>query len=636
MKVLPLLIVLLMALNSNMTAQTSQQYQLNYVSETSVNYEGITLEEQLESLDVGPVNKSISYYDGLGRLNQEIKWKLSPNRKDIVQPFFYDNFGRETYKFLPYEINESFGYGDYKPNALRTEFFDYSNSDQYQFYQNHQHLPTDIAPYSNSIIENSSLGILREQGAFGAKWQPNTSQSATIKKASFFNIENEVWQFIYVFGSANNFGEVKTVGAFPAKELIKEITFDEHHKKNIQYLNKEGKVILKKIQVKEDNGMENNDNFLLTYYVYDDFDNLRLVIPPQAFFNLSQNLGENSTITSDFIKTWCFSYHYDKRRRIVEKSIPGSGVSYLVYDKYDRLVLSQDEKNRMENKWLFYKYDQFDRKVLNGLIVIQGDRLSVQGTVNDFYSNTQNSIMYESFTLQNNIHGYTNRTFPVSINTNDVLTATYYDSYDFLNDRDWDQEKQNYSFSPDDFGQSKFEACKTLITGQKEKVIGENYWLNKVIYYNDRYQEIQRVSENYLGGIDRVVRHIVTYIDRPLNVVTIHTGVKDIKITKSFDYDHAGRLKETYHWIGSDVSKEILLSRNTYNSIGQLIDKKLGVKGLEYVQSIDYRYNIRGWLTNINKSDLSNDQGAKNDDDDDLFGMEMMYEEENNLQPSQQ
>jgi RHS repeat-associated protein len=44
-----------------------------------------------------------------------------------------------------------------------------------------------------------------------------------------------------------------------------------------------------------------------------------------------------------------------------------------------------------------------------------------------------------------------------------------------------------------------------------------------------------------------------------------------------------------------------------------------------FSQSIDYRYNIRGWLTNINNSDLVDDGGVTNNDANDFFGFELKY-----------
>ena len=99
-------------------------------------------------------------------------------------------------------------------------------------------------------------------------------------------------------------------------------------------------------------------------------------------------------------------------------------------------------------------------------------------------------------------------------------------------------------------------------------------------------------------------------------------------IKRTFTYDHAGRLLTTHHSI--DGATPILLAKNEYNELGQLVDKNLHStdSGNTFKQSTDYRYNIRGWLTSINNADLT--QGTINTDNSsygkDLFGMELAYE----------
>ena len=58
---------------------------------------------------------------------------------------------------------------------------------------------------------------------------------------------------------------------------------------------------------------------------------------------------------------------------------------------------------------------------------------------------------------------------------------------------------------------------------------------------------------------------------------------------------------------------------------GELIAKKLHSEDeTSFKQQVDYRYNIRGWLTRINNSDvnITTDGGPR-----DLFGMELGYDE---------
>lgn len=87
-------------------------------------------------------------------------------------------------------------------------------------------------------------------------------------------------------------------------------------------------------------------------------------------------------------------------------------------------------------------------------------------------------------------------------------------------------------------------------------------------------------------------------------------------------YDHAGRVLQAYRQINSDPEK--LLVQYVYNKLGQVVDKKLhDTGGSNFLQSVDMRYNIRGWLTSINNAQLTID--SKNDDSNDYFGMELAY-----------
>lgn len=106
-----------------------------------------------------------------------------------------------------------------------------------------------------------------------------------------------------------------------------------------------------------------------------------------------------------------------------------------------------------------------------------------------------------------------------------------------------------------------------------------------------------------------------------------HSGYENVTVNKSYEYDHTGRPIKTYHQIGEDASKKVLLAENTYNELGQLIDKGMGSVGESpFLQSVDYRYNIRGWLTNINNSTLTNDSNFTNDESNDFFGMDFTFD----------
>ncbi|RXM48834.1 MULTISPECIES: hypothetical protein, partial [unclassified Chryseobacterium] len=70
-------------------------------------------------------------------------------------------------------------------------------------------------------------------------------------------------------------------------------------------------------------------------------------------------------------------------------------------------------------------------------------------------------------------------------------------------------------------------------------------------------------------------------------------------ITETFEYDHQNRLLVHRHQVDSNPVE--ILTQNTYNEISQLESKKVGGIALgSPLQQMDYKYNIRGWMTKIN------------------------------------
>ncbi|MCY0979420.1 RHS repeat-associated core domain-containing protein, partial [Chryseobacterium sp. CY350] len=93
-------------------------------------------------------------------------------------------------------------------------------------------------------------------------------------------------------------------------------------------------------------------------------------------------------------------------------------------------------------------------------------------------------------------------------------------------------------------------------------------------------------------------------------------------ITETFTYDHQNRLLTHKHKI--DNRAEEILSQNVYNELSQLKTKRVGgtVLGMG-LQKVDYTYNIRGWMTQIN--DPAN-LGI------DLFGYKIKYNQVDGLE----
>ncbi|MBK1896064.1 RHS repeat domain-containing protein, partial [Chryseobacterium paridis] len=87
------------------------------------------------------------------------------------------------------------------------------------------------------------------------------------------------------------------------------------------------------------------------------------------------------------------------------------------------------------------------------------------------------------------------------------------------------------------------------------------------------------------------------------------------RITENFGYDAQNRLLTHTHQIDNNPVE--VLTQNKYNELSQLEFKKVGgANAAAPLQQIDYKYNIRGWMTQIN------DPSALGTD---LFGYSIKY-----------
>lgn len=193
-----------------------------------------------------------------------------------------------------------------------------------------------------------------------------------------------------------------------------------------------------------------------------------------------------------------YLYKNDKRGRLIERTIPGAGVEYNVYDKKDRLVLSQTANQRARTEWGFVKYDIYDRPILEGVVVISGTREQVQQQVDDFYA--ASNPLYES--VGGSIHGYTNDSYPVLAGQNEVNSVNYYDNYDFLS---YWSEADKYALKnvTEVDVTVNYPLPEGQLTGRKTKILNSaDTYLKGVTYYDEYSRTIQSISDNILGGVD--------------------------------------------------------------------------------------------------------------------------------------
>jgi RHS repeat-associated protein len=521
-------------------------------------------------LQASDFQQKTDYFDGLGREVQSTSLGASPLGKDVVQPMAYDEFGRESRKYLPFSLGARDG--RYQPTAtfIQGDFYIALNNK----------VATDLSPFSETIFEPSPLNHVIKQGAPGVAWQPNAENAynaadQTVKYAYEYNVGNEVllWSFVYPTEdysttAINAFGKVNAGTAaspihYSAGQLQRNKIKDEHGNQIIEYLNKQGKTVLKRKQAVAGSPSttdSNKDlNYASTYYIYDHFDNLVCVIPPEAtkrlaaeYFQASAaDFTKNDLTKNDFLKRWAFRYRWDARKRMVLKQVPGAEPVYMVYDNRDRLILTQDGNQRTGTPstikyWTFTKYDELNRPILTGIkdttvvgATVLLTQVQMQAAVNAHFAKA-NARWGETYVgnVAGNVHGYTNRAYPVrtgaatEVNPDKYLTVTYYDNYNFrslwVGSYNYLNESLSESVNGITYNQPATESSMTLglSLGGKTKVLdggvtGGFTWLKAITYFDDKGRAVQTISDNYKGGIDRST-NVIDFVGRVLQSKATH------------------------------------------------------------------------------------------------------------------
>lgn len=573
---------------------------VNTMSVTRFYSTGVTTSSSPYTMAAKTLSQSIGYQDGLGRTVQTIGVGASPLNTDIVVPTVAGKNGYADTTFLPYATSTA--QGSFRKNAVRgtSSTSSYITSEQYLFYQSggSTKLANDGNPYARALFRNTPDARIIEQGSAGTDWQPGTSHTVrnqiALAKSALYPVK--LWK-----------ADGTTTGNYPDGTVVVTIVTDENNHLVRTYTDKRGLTVLKQVQ-------ESASNWLETYFIYDDYSRLIYQLPPKAVATLGAgpSLNANNATIVELI----YKYTYDTKSRVVEKKVPGSVLQYIVYDKLDRVVLAQDGNMRAQNVWGFVKYDMKGRPVYSGTYASTSSRTTLQGQYNVIDYNTQ--PWFETEVNSPAYQGYSNTVFPTSGLT--LLNASYYDNYDFDNNGSNDFTYDNVHLS----GLPTLATTSTrgLPTGGTKLLLGSTTWLKSVVFYDQYDRPIQTQSFNHLNSTTPDKNSIV-YADlvHVAKTRSTHNGLSSVSVTQTYTYDNQWRTTAIQHQINSNASQT--LATYEYNELGRLVDKKLHVNGSNYLQSVDFRYNIRGWLASINNAQLLDPLASEPVMD--YFGMEIYY-----------
>lgn len=535
--------------------------------------------------------KTIEYYDSFGRSTEKIMYQQGADGTDLITFKEYDSYGNETKGFLPYSdiLTSSLNSRPINTNLFNIHYYFSSfieDQDEVYFTQNE--------------LEKSPLKRVQKTSHPGDVWQMGFGKE--IKSEFTFNDTNDSiinYTVNTSYDTSNKIflNSITNSVLFNVNKLFKKIVKNENWiisdgKNNTRevYTDNSGKIILERNY----NEGKKHD----TYYLYDKYGNQVYILPP--------NMKHNNFSSAD-LENLAYQYRYDSKDRVVEKKMPNRGWEAIVYDKQDRVVLEQSilQKNK---EWIFKKYDNLNRLVYSGIFKNTASRSAMQNALNSMQVNPFNNENRSATTFTNNSNAvyYANNAFP-----NGSLTIDNINYYDYHYDQSAQVPNSN-TFGHSILNNTK--KMKGLLLSNHMNVIGTDKWNKDLYYYESKFKHLIATSKQLFEGGERLEDSKVDFLGNIHETfvrqkLTANSPI--VNITTKYFYNPNSSLEKVTQKI--DDNPEQLLFSQTLDPFGKVKIKKIGgtdLTGNTYLQKIDFKYNIRGWLTDVNDV---NDLTADND-----------------------
>jgi RHS repeat-associated protein len=601
----------LLAPGSTLHAQGPRTVPAAYPGSAPINYvrtwEPVAPETSSANLHtVTPIDKArmtTQYLDGLGRPVQTVAKQGSPLGRDVVSAVAYDQFGREQFKYLPFVANTTGGNTSLSDGMFKTNAFQQDSA----FNKAQFGAQGETFFYGQTVFEASPLNRPTKTLAPGNSWMGADRGVAVQYGLNKATDSVRVWTT--TGATASTLPGSPSGAVYDTGQLYKTVTTDEGGKAVVEYKDKEGHVILKKVQL-WNTPAGGHSGWLCTYYIYDDLGQLRFVVPPKAVDLITGSW----TITTAIRDGLCFYYGYDARGRMNVKKVPEAGEVYMVYDARDRLIMTQDAGLRTGTvKWLVTKYDALNRPIETGLW-------------NSGSSPATHAAAADTAT------GY-----PVTASGYELLTQTGYDDYSALPSGAPSAALATTVISAANFITSGYNAAPLypqeiqksdrtigIPTWSKVKVLGTvSDYLYSVTLYDEKGRPVQVKSTNSTGGTD-IQTTQYDFSGKVLRTHTEHqksgTGAHTYYVLTKTAYDGGGRLLTTTKRAGIDTDGtgvEKVVSTHRYDELGQLKTKVLGGG----IDSLEYDYNIRGWMLGANRDYAKSTSSTSH-----YFGFDLGYD----------
>ena len=535
--------------------------------------------------------RAVVYYDGLGRPVQTIRrGGVSPDGNDLADRVEYDSLGREYRAW----------------QAARSPYSNGFPVDSAVFVPTVSTFLSDAAPFTETLYDGSPLDRVRKVTGPGEAWH---LAGKGVKSNYYTNAESVGTDSLHCirfgFSLSGNTGITFTRdNLWPSGSLTVDRTEDEDGRTLWVFKDMRDLVVLER-RLAEAATNSAGAVYADTYYLYDDAGRLTAVLPPElsAYFGWGNWPGISETAPK--VEGFAFQYRYDARGRMIAKKLPGAAWTYYVYDKGDRLVLTQDGNQRERGEWSFRLQDALGRECLTGTMAGSYDAFADPlGSVQVRAIRNHGDGDYGS------LHDYSVEGLSLPADA-EALTVNWWDDYSFLG-HESGMGGSLYGYTApaatEPYSARYETSAAGLQTGHWNRTLGEvrqnvgpavmEAWYyddhGRVVYHVKGYPSGRRVQErsgyDFVGNLTALGR---TMYDG--------AGVEEHTEAYAYQYDNWGRLQNTTHTL--DGGTPVTLTNNTYDSVGRLNGTTRGAIGATpgpASLSSSYAYNVRDWLTEIN------------------------------------
>ncbi len=559
--------------------------------ENTGNYIVKTLYTQADS--TAGLRREISYYDGLGRLEQTLLQDGSPTGGDLVDYHEYDSLGRTSRVWNLVSVPLGGGRQVSGGTVAALARSGYS----------------DNRPFSETSYDGTPLEIIHKVIGPGEAWHiaGKGVTTALLTNASPQGSDPALCCVRFGLQLNGNTGLSLTHdGYWNAGTLTVQKTVDEDGRTLWVFKDMHDVTILERRLAEVDDHLPGLTVYADTYYLYDNASRLTVVLSPELSSRFSSGTWGGCIGSDPDLEQYAFQYRYDIQGRVIAKKLPGAEWTYYIYDKGGRLILSQDGHQRERGVWMFAVQDLLGRDCLKG--TLRGSFDPFQSPLGEKQVLAHRQRTDEPYGPH---HGYTVEGLDISANAS-VLSVNWWDDYAFLG--------REPGMSGSVFGYTTALSLEVttpystslaggLLTGHISAALVDNEdelpgtWIRETYFYDDRGQIVQHVK-SYPS--DRVVKEQFAY--NFSGNLTLHrqTGTDEngqfASESGRYSYDTWGRLLTTTHQVNNDA--ELVLSSNTYDAYGRLLSTDRGgmvsspVPGPASLRT-EYAYNVRGWLTRL-------------------------------------